>query len=62
VTAYATTSGSIIEPVKPDFKPSSLHSAVTSPRDHERAPAPTQAPAAEPRGVPDAPKQGSDQE
>jgi hypothetical protein len=58
VTAYAATSGSIIEPVKPDFKPSSLHTAVTSPRDHERAPAP----AAEPRSIPDVPKQGSDQE
>jgi ribonuclease E len=60
VTAYAPTSSSIIEPVKPAFKPSSLHSAVTSQRDHERPAAPAQT--SEPRGTAEAPKPRSDGE
>ena len=56
---FAAPAGSMVEPVKPDFRPNSLHSAVTSPREHERpAAAPAQASAAaEPRSPAEAPRQ-----
>ncbi|MCC6303226.1 MAG: ribonuclease E [Gammaproteobacteria bacterium] len=67
VTTFAApSSGSIVEPVRPDFRPSSLHSAITSQRDHERpVPASTSnspAASAEPRPAADVPRREHDSE
>ncbi|MBK9130729.1 MAG: Rne/Rng family ribonuclease [Gammaproteobacteria bacterium] len=60
VTTFAAPVSSIVEPAKPDFRPSSLHSAITSQRDHERpAAASTPVPPAvstESRATADAPR------
>ncbi|MBK8163357.1 MAG: ribonuclease E [Gammaproteobacteria bacterium] len=57
---FAAPTGSMVEPVKPDFRPNSLHSAVTSQREQERpaAAAPAQAsPSAESRSPAESPRQ-----
>ncbi|MCC6207807.1 MAG: ribonuclease E/G, partial [Gammaproteobacteria bacterium] len=63
VTTFAASANSIVEPAKPDFRPSSLHSAITSQRDHERpANAPAQISPGEARPAPDAPRRDHDVE